>query len=158
MKIRNYLLSVTILMASYGVYGQATTTTPPQPQVTPTQPTTTQPQITPAQANQILQLAQKGCQKPIGFFPTPAKLTCLMTALGITDKDAKPKALAMIFNVCHGRTLAAPPAGVTPKSYATLGDCLNDPAAIALINTELKAQGFPEIKVVNTSVLAAPKQ
>jgi hypothetical protein len=99
------------------------------------------------------QQAREGCSKPLGFFPTPSKLMCLLVAIGVSEKDIKPKALALIFNVCQGHSLQPQPAGVTLKSYSTLGACLNDPAAITLINKELTAQGFLKIKVVNPAIL-----
>lgn len=134
MKIVNFLKYAAILLISCTALGENTTTT--------------QPQI----SKQNYQMAQKGCQKPIGYFPTPSKLMCLLTALGLSDKEAKPKALALIFNVCHGRVLQPPP-GLKPKAYQTLGACLSDPNEVILINSQLKAQGLPEIKVVNTDVL-----
>lgn len=102
-----------------------------------------------------LEMAKEGCQKPIGFFPTPSKLMCALSALGISEKEAKPKALALVFGVCQGR-VSQPVAGVTPKAYPTLGACLKDPQAVTLINKELTAKGFPEVKVVNPSILNVP--
>lgn len=150
MKIINIFMCAS-LIASSSIFAQTGTTTQPQT----TQPQTTQPQTVKPQtiSKQNLLVAQKGCQKPIGFFPTPAKLMCLMGALGISQQDAKPKALALIFNVCHGRVSQAQPAGTQAKSYGTLGECLSDPAAITIINTELKSQGLPEVNVVNKDVL-----
>lgn len=103
-----------------------------------------------------LQMAREGCQKPIGYFPTPSKLMCLLTALGVSEKEVKAKALALMFNVCHGRTLQPQPAGFIPKKYDNLGNCLKDPDAITLINKELTAQGFPSVKVTNPGVLTPP--
>lgn len=117
--------------------------------------TSTQSQ-TPSIEQQKLQMAKDGCGKPIGFLPTPSKLACMLVALGVSEQEVKPKALAIIFAVCHGQLLKAAAPGVTPKSYSTLGECLNDPAAITLINKELTAQGFSEIKIVNPSILTAP--
>ncbi len=101
-----------------------------------------------------LQLANKGCQKPLGFLPTPAKVMCLLTAFGKSEKEVKPKALAIVFTVCRGYTVQQLPAGTTAKKYANLGTCLKDPTAITLINNELKAKGFPPVKVINTGVLS----
>jgi hypothetical protein len=109
-----------------------------------------------SQKDQLLQLSQKGCLKPIGFFPTPAKIMCIMNTFGISQKEFKSKALALVFNVCKGRVLVTPPAGITLKPYDTLGNCLSDPTAVMLINRELKAQGFPEVKVVNPDILKQP--
>jgi hypothetical protein len=110
------------------------------------------------QQQQQLQTAQEGCQKPLGYFPTPSKLICLLSAIGVSEKDIKPKALALIFNTCRGHSLQPQPAGVTLKSYSTLGTCLSDPVAIASINKELTAQGFLKIKVMNPAVLGATQQ
>lgn len=104
---------------------------------------------------QRLQMAKEGCQKPIGFFPTPSKLMCILTATGTSEKEVKPKALALVFNVCQGH-LTQTSAGVTPKAYSSLGACLSDPTAVALINKELTTHKFPEIKIVNSSVFTAP--
>lgn len=106
-------------------------------------------------SKQQLQKAALGCQKPIGFFPTPSKLVCLLTAIGQSEKDIKPKAMAIIFSSCQGRLLQPQPAGSTAKKYPTLGACLQDPAAIEVINRELAAQGFNPISVVNPSVLSS---
>lgn len=99
-------------------------------------------------------VARKGCNKPLGFFPTPAKLTCMLSAIGKTEKEVQPRVLAIIFTTCHGETLQPLPAGVTAKKYPTLGACLKDPAAIAIINNELKAKNFPLLKIMNTDILS----
>lgn len=107
------------------------------------------------QTDNNLQEAREGCQKPIGYFPTPAKLRCLLTAFGLPHDEAKPKALAMVFQVCHGRTLNPPPAGVTLKKYQNLASCLNDPTAIKTMNNELTTAGLSPVKVVNPAVLTS---
>ncbi|MBA2654087.1 MAG: hypothetical protein H0U71_03345 [Gammaproteobacteria bacterium] len=103
-----------------------------------------------------LQMAKVGCQKPLGFFPTPSKIMCMLTALGISEQTTKPKAFALMFNVCQGRTLQPLPSNYVPKKYPTLNACLSDPSAIGLINKELQSQGFPAVKVVNPGVLSSP--
>lgn len=105
-------------------------------------------------SKQQLQKAAQGCQKPLGFFPTPSKLICLLTAIGKTEKDIKPKAMAVIFSTCQGHLLQPQQAGTAPKKYATLAACLKDPAALESINKELAAQGFSPVTVVNPSVLS----
>lgn len=114
--------------------------------------------MTAQRSNQQIQSAVHGCQKPIGFLPTPSKLMCMLTALGINDEEAKSKALAIIYSVCHGRTLQPLPAGTTAKAYSTLGACLSDPNAIAIINNELTAANFKPVKVVNPNVLNNTKK
>lgn len=107
-----------------------------------------------------LMQAREGCQKSLGFFPTPAKLKCVLTALGL-PADTKPKALALIFNVCHGRILKADTSGIAVKSHPTLASCLSDPQTVDLLNKELQAHGFSPVKVSNPSILeglpTAPK-
>lgn len=142
-----------ILMGAFLSFNQAlfAATTPA---TTTTPPATTTPQID----AQTLSVAQSGCQKPIGYIPTPAKLICLLTALGVPQENAKAKQMAIIYGVCQGRTLSQQPAGTTLKSYPTLGACLGDPAAITIINSELKTNGYEQVKVVNTQVLGATGQ
>lgn len=111
----------------------------------------------PSEEAKKLQLAREGCQKPLGLFPSPSKLMCLLEAFGISEKEIKPKTLALVFTVCEGRTLQSQPAGTPPKKYNNLSACLSDPAAIALINKELISQGFPVVKIVNSAILSTAK-
>lgn len=92
-----------------------------------------------------LQMAREGCQKPIGMLPSPKKLMCILHATGLKQDEVKPKAVALIFNVCQGRVTKTDTAGIIPKRYKTLGECLNDPNAITLINKELQAHQFQPI-------------
>lgn len=109
----------------------------------------------PVVSQQQIAAAKQGCQKKIGFFPTPAKLTCMLTAIGKTEQDIKPKAMAIIFSACQGRTMTPPAANTTVKKYPTLGACLSDPSAVETINKELLSQGFNPIVIANPAVLSA---
>lgn len=95
--------------------------------------------------NSQVQMAKEGCQKAIGWMPTPQKLRCILYATGLKQDEVKPKAVALIFSVCQGRVMKADTAGITPKKYGTLGECLSDPNAITLINKELQAHQFQPI-------------
>jgi hypothetical protein len=121
----------------------------------PTQQQPTQQQASPQQQREI-QMAQQGCQKPIGFFPTPSKIMCVLTALGKNQNEVKAKALAIVFTVCQGHVVQAQ-SNVKLKKYGTLGACLTDPAAVTQINSALTSHGFQEVKVVNPSVLTPVK-
>lgn len=157
----------TILTVSCSAFAEAQTTTtttqtptvaPTAPVTSTTAPTTTTTQQTTVVDPQRLQMAKVGCQKPIGFFPTPSKLMCLLVAMGKTEKDIKPKAMAVVFSGCQGRLTQPQPAGVTPKRYPTLGACLSDPMAVEAINKELAAQGFNPVTIVNPNVLVPAAQ
>lgn len=110
-----------------------------------------QPQQLSPEQQHMLALAREGCQKPLGYFPTPSKLMCVLTAVGKSQKEVKAKSLAIIFSVCRGQGFQT---NVTYKKYDTLANCLKDPAAITLINKELTAEGFPAVKIVNPSILS----
>lgn len=140
MKILTRTLSL-LLMASCSTIFAAATTSQPMNQ----QPVVSQQQI---------QAAKQGCQKKLGFFPTPAKLTCMLTAIGKTEQDIKPKAMAIIFSACQGRTMQPQAANATVKKYPTLGACLSDSAAVETINKELSTQGFNPVVIANPTVLS----
>jgi hypothetical protein len=129
-----------------------------QTNANPVQNTAQQPaqqQASPQQQREI-QMAQQGCQKPIGFFPTPSKIMCVLSALGKNQNEVKAKALAIVFTVCQGHVVQTQ-SNVKLKKYGTLGACLTDPAAVTQINSALTSHGFPEVKVVNPSVLTPVK-
>jgi hypothetical protein len=101
------------------------------------------------------QMARTGCQKSLGFFPTPSKIMCVLGAIGKSENQVKPKELAVVFTVCQGHVVPQQVGANTGvKKYATMGACLSDPNAVATINKELTAQGFSTIKVVNPGVLS----
>ena len=79
----------------------------------------------------------------------------MLSALGLTQQEIKPKALAIIFTICQGRHPVAQAAGA-PKKFANLGSCLSDGNTVKLINDELQKQGFPQISVKHPEVLGAP--
>jgi|LakMenEpi03Aug12_release.lakeMendotaPanAssembly.Ray.scaffolds.fasta_scaffold756167_1 hypothetical protein len=114
--------------------------------------------VPPQKAQGNIELAREGCQKPLGFFPTPAKLQCMLTAFGLSQSDTKPKTMAIIFNVCEGRSLQPPSANNKMKKYPTLAACLQDPAGISNINKELASEGFPAVKIVHPEVLSSPSK
>lgn len=139
MKNLTMMFTALCLIVSSNIFAATTTTITTQPKTVD---------------QQTIQMAKKGCQKPLGFFPTPSKLTCLLTAIGKSEKDIKPKAMAIIFSACQGHLLQPQPNGTKPKKYATLAACLNDPIAIEAINKELGASGFSPIAVANPSVIS----
>jgi hypothetical protein len=132
MKLLHIFIGLTALTFASGIFAQTSAT----------------------QEQQKLKMAQEGCNKALGFFPTPSKLVCVLTAIGKNQHEIQPKAVAVIFSVCQGRVPSAEP-GVKSKVYKTLGECLSDDNAVKLINAELdkQPQKFPPIKIVHPQVL-----
>jgi hypothetical protein len=143
--MKKFSLIVLGLLFSTQLFAQAQTTQTQQ---------TTQTKVTP-QDQARLQAAKNGCQKPLGFFPTPSKILCVLTAAGLSEQSTKAKEIALIFTVCKGYSLQSASTEQKAVKYNTLGACLKDPSALQRLNKELTAQGFQPVTIVNPTVLSS---